>query len=60
MVGIAHHVAAFLLIKCKLLTCLFEGCQILRQIRYALIDYKRLMELLHISTLDELRNSYKK
>jgi REP element-mobilizing transposase RayT len=28
--------------------------------RYALIDYKRLMELLHISTFDELRNSHKK
>jgi len=28
--------------------------------RYALIDYKRLMELLHISTVDELRNSHKK
>ncbi|MCD6185715.1 MAG: transposase, partial [Deltaproteobacteria bacterium] len=26
----------------------------------ALIDYKSLMELLHISTLDELRNSHKK
>ncbi len=28
--------------------------------RYALIDYKRLMELLHVSTFDELINSYKK
>ncbi len=28
--------------------------------RYALIDYKRLMELLHIATVDELRNSHKK
>ena len=28
--------------------------------RYALIDYKRLMELLHISTVNELRNSHKK
>jgi len=28
--------------------------------RYALIDYKRLMELLHISTIDELRSSHKK
>jgi hypothetical protein len=28
--------------------------------RYALIDYKRLMNLLHISTVDELRNSHKK
>jgi putative transposase len=28
--------------------------------RYTLIDYKRLIELLHISTLDELRNSHKK
>jgi putative transposase len=27
--------------------------------RYALIDYKRLMELLHISTVDELKNSHK-
>jgi len=26
----------------------------------ALINYKRLMELLHISTVDELRNSHKK
>ncbi|KKL95503.1 hypothetical protein LCGC14_1853970, partial [marine sediment metagenome] len=28
--------------------------------RYALIDYKRLMDLLHISTVDDLRNSHKK
>jgi putative transposase len=28
--------------------------------RYALIDYKRLMDLLHISTVDELRVSHKK
>ena len=28
--------------------------------RYALIDYERLMELLHISTVDDLRNSHKK
>ena len=28
--------------------------------RYALIDYNRLMDLLHISTDDELRNSHKK
>ena len=28
--------------------------------RYALIDYKRLMDLLHISTIDELRSSHKK
>jgi len=28
--------------------------------RYALIDYKRLMDLLHISTIDDLRNSHKK
>ncbi len=28
--------------------------------RYAIIDYKRLMDLLHISTNDELRNSHKK
>jgi len=28
--------------------------------RYSLIDYKCLMELLHISTVDELRNSHKK
>ncbi len=28
--------------------------------RYALIDYKRLMDLLYISTVDDLRNSHKK
>ena len=28
--------------------------------RYALINYRRLMDLLHISTVDELRNSHKK
>ncbi len=28
--------------------------------RYALIDYKRLMDLLHMSTIDELRSSHKK
>ena len=28
--------------------------------RYAIIDYKRLMDLLHISTIDDLRNSHKK
>jgi hypothetical protein len=28
--------------------------------RYALIDYQRLMDLLHISTFDDLRNSHKK
>jgi putative transposase len=28
--------------------------------RYALIDYKRLMELLHFSTIDDLSNSHKK
>ena len=28
--------------------------------RYALIDYKRLMDLLHISTIDDFRDSHKK
>jgi putative transposase len=28
--------------------------------RYALIDYKRFMDLLQISTIDELKNSHKK
>ena len=28
--------------------------------RYSLLDYKRLMGLLHISTVDDLRNSHKK
>ena len=28
--------------------------------RYALIDYQRLMDLLHISTVDDLRDSHKK
>jgi putative transposase len=28
--------------------------------RYALIDYKRLMELLHFSTINDLSNSHKK
>ncbi|MBN1930263.1 MAG: transposase [Desulfobacterales bacterium] len=28
--------------------------------RYALIDYKRLMDLFHFSTVDQLRNSHKK
>lgn len=28
--------------------------------RYALIDYKRLIDLLHISTVSDLRNSHKK